>query len=122
MTRRDLQLVARDKGRPWDLGKDFEASAVLSEIAPAATIGHPRSGLIELQVNGEARQSADISELINNVAEVLVHLSRFYHLAPGDLIYTGTPAGVGPVVPGDRVTGSIAGVGEIALTIGPAEA
>lgn len=118
MTRRDLQLRAREKQRPWDLGKDFEQSAVMSEIVLAAEIGHPTTGLIELKVNGEVRQSADLSELINNVSEVIVHLSRFYHLVPGDLIYTGTPAGVGPVKSGDTITGRVEGVGEIALTIG----
>lgn len=118
MTRRDLQLHARDKGRPWDLGKDIEGGSVLAEIVPVAEIGHLETGTIALSVNGEVKQKADLSELINSVPEILVHLSRFYHLQPGDLIYTGTPAGVGPVVPGDQLEGSIEGVGTIALTIG----
>ncbi|MGC2857464.1 fumarylacetoacetate hydrolase family protein [Novispirillum sp. DQ9] len=119
MTRRDLQLRAREKQRPWDLGKDFEESAVIGEIVPADAIGHPTRGVIELKVNGAVRQHADLSELINSVAEIIVHLSRFYHLQPGDLIYTGTPAGVGTVVPGDRITGHIDGIGEITLDIAP---
>jgi fumarylpyruvate hydrolase len=121
MTRRDLQFAAREQRRPWDLGKDVEQSAVLSEIVPASDIGHPSAGRIELRVNGEVKQSADISQLIHKVPEVLAHLSTFYHLNPGDLIYTGTPEGVGPVNSGDRLEGVIDGVGTIALTIGPAE-
>ena len=118
MTRRDLQFAAREQRRPWDLGKDFEQSAVLAEIVPAQEIGHPRKGRIELRVNGETRQSSDLSLLIHGVAEVVTHLSTFYHLQPGDLIYTGTPEGVGPVKPGDEIAGSIEGVGTIALTVG----
>jgi len=121
MTRRDLQSAAKEQRRPWDLGKDFEQSAVLSEIVPASEIGHPAAGRIELRVNGEPRQNGDISELIHNVPEIIAHLSTFYHLQPGDLIYTGTPEGVGPVTPGDALAGTIAGVGTITLTIGPAE-
>ena len=121
MTRRDLQSAAKEQRRPWDLGKDFEQSAVLSEIVPASEIGHPAAGRIELRVNGEPRQSGDISELIHKVPEVIAHLSTFYHLQPGDLIYTGTPEGVVPVTRGDALAGTIAGVGTIALTIGPAE-
>jgi fumarylpyruvate hydrolase len=120
MTRRDLQAAAKEKQRPWDVAKDVEHSAVLSEIAPAAAIGHPRDGLIELRVNGEAKQSSDLSLMIHSVPEVIAHLSTLYHLEPGDLIYTGTPEGVGPVMPGDQLEGSIAGVGTIALTIGAA--
>jgi fumarylpyruvate hydrolase len=121
MTRRDLQNAAKDQRRPWDLGKDVEQSAVLSEIVPAAEIGHPAAGLIELRVNGDVKQSADISQLIHKVPDVIAHLSTFYHLQPGDLIYTGTPEGVGPVKPGDVLAGTIAGVGTIGLTLGPAE-
>jgi len=117
MTRRDLQLNARAKSRPWDLGKDFEESAVISEIVPATECGHPTTGTIQLAVNGETKQKADLSELINNVAEILEHLSKFYHLGPGDIIMTGTPAGVGAVVSGDKITGSIDGVNDISLTI-----
>ncbi len=121
MTRRDLQAQAKEKARPWDLGKDVEGSAVLGAIAPAAEVGHPTSGLIELSVNGEVRQSADLDQLIWSVPELIAHLSRYYHLDAGDLIYTGTPAGVGPVVAGDTLVGRIAGIGDIALNIGPAE-
>jgi len=121
MTRRDLQFAAREQRRPWDLGKDVEQSAVLSEIVPAKEIGHPTAGLIELRLNDEVKQLADVSQLIHKVPEIVAHLSTFYHLHPGDLIYTGTPEGVGPVAPGDVLQGTIAGVGTIALTIGPAE-
>ncbi len=119
MTRRDLQLVARDKGRPWDLGKDVEQSSVCSEIVPmqGRIIG---SGAIALEVNGVTKQSSDVNKLIWNVREIIVDLSLFYHLQPGDLIYTGTPEGVGPVVAGNKITGRVAGVAEISLTVGPA--
>lgn len=119
MTRRDLQLIARDKGRPWDLGKDVEQSSVVSEIVPmpAVVLGQ---GEIAMSVNGKVRQHSDLSKLIWNVPELIVDLSKFYHLQPGDLIFTGTPEGVGPVQSGDRIDGRIAGVGTIALTIGPA--
>ncbi len=121
MTRRDLQLVAREQRRPWDLGKDVEQSAVLSEIVPASDIGHPSAGRIELRVNGAVKQRADLSQLIHKVPEVIAHLSTFYHLQPGDLIFTGTPEGVGPVVAGDVLHGDVEGVATLTLTIGPAE-
>jgi len=121
MTRRDLQLVAREQGRPWDLGKDFEKSAVCSEIVPAGGLGVLSAGAINLQVNGETRQSADLAQLIWNIPELLADLSKFYHLEPGDLIYTGTPEGVGAVKPGDLITGHVDGVGDIALAIGQPE-
>lgn len=117
MTRRDLQLIARQKSRPWDFGKDFEQSAVISPIVPAGECGHPASGTIELRVNGETRQSSDLELLIHSVPEVIADLSKYYHLVPGDLIFTGTPEGVGPVVAGDHLMGSIAGVGEIDLRV-----
>lgn len=121
MTRRDLQTQAREKQRPWDLGKDFEDSAVLGPIVPASRIGHPTKAAISLTVNAVVKQSSNIEELIHSVPALIAHLSQFYHLQPGDLIYTGTPEGVGPVKPGDRIEGKIDGVGSIALTIGPAE-
>jgi fumarylpyruvate hydrolase len=121
MTRRDLQAVAKDKQRPWDTGKNVEQSAVLGEIAPAAEIGHPSRGRIELRVNGETKQSGDLSALIHSVPAIVADLSRYYHLQAGDLIYTGTPAGVGAVKPGDRLAGSIEGVGTVALQLGEAE-
>lgn len=120
MTRRDLQLVARDKGRPWDLGKDVEQSSVASAIVPMPGVVIDK-GEIQLAVNGQTKQQSDIGKLIWNIRELIADLSLFYHLQPGDLIYTGTPEGVGAVVPGDRITGRVEGVGEIALTVGPAE-
>ena len=117
MTRRDLQMEAKSKGLPWDMAKNFEKSAVLSEIASVETIGHPESGLIELSVNGEIRQSGDLRELVNSPAELIAYLSSFYHLGLGDLIYTGTPSGVGPALPGDQIEGHIQGVGTISLGI-----
>ena len=119
MTRRDLQLVARDKGRPWDLGKDVEQSSVCSEIVPMPGVVIER-GAIALEVNGQTKQSSDVDKLIWNIREIIADLSLFYHLQPGDLIYTGTPEGVGAVVPGDQITGRVAGVAEVALTVGPA--
>jgi fumarylpyruvate hydrolase len=120
MTRRDLQLVAREKGRPWDLGKDIEQGSVISEIVPmpGVVIEH---GEVVLTVNGQPRQRSDVDKLIWNIRELIADLSQYYHLQPGDLIYTGTPEGVGPVQPGDRLEGRVAGVGEIVLQIGAAE-
>ena len=120
MTRRDLQLVARDKGRPWDLGKDIEHGSVVSEIVPMpGTV--LTQGELALTVNGEPRQKSDLSKLIWDIREIIEDLSTFYHLQPGDLIFTGTPEGVGPVVAGDRIDGHVAGVGEISLRIGAKE-
>jgi fumarylpyruvate hydrolase len=120
MTRRDLQLVARDQGRPWDLGKDVEDSSIVSEIVPMPGVVLER-GALALTVNGQPRQQSDVAMLIWNIREVIADLSRFYHLQTGDLIFTGTPEGVGPVVAGDRIDGHIDGVGEIRLHIGAAE-
>jgi len=119
MTRRDLQLVARDKGRPWDLGKDVEQSAVCSAVVAMPGVVIER-GEIALAVNNITQQQSDVDKLIWNIREILADLSLFYHLQPGDLIFTGTPEGVGAVQPGDRISGHVAGVGEIALTVGPA--
>lgn len=121
MTRRDLQGLAKKGGAPWDLAKDFEGGAVLGELAPASEIGHPAAGVISLTVNGEERQHADLSDLIWSVPEIVSQLSQYYHLKPGDLIYTGTPEGVGPVGPGDVLQGSVQGVGSVALTVGQPE-
>jgi fumarylpyruvate hydrolase len=121
MTRRDLQNAAKEKQRPWDIAKNVEQSAVLGAIAPAVDIGHPANGRIELRLNGVAKQSGDLSLLIHGVPAVIAHLSQYYHLQPGDLIYTGTPAGVGAVKPGDRLEGSIEGIGTIALQLGDPE-
>lgn len=117
MTRRDLQIASRDSKGPWDIGKDFENAAVISPIRPAENIGHPSSGRIYLSVNGEIRQDSDLSHLIWSVPEIISHLSQFYRLAPGDLIYTGTPDGVGAVSPGDVITGEIDGVGTLELRV-----
>ncbi len=117
MTRRDLQIKSREMGRPWDFGKDFENSAVIGELVPASETGPLQAGRIHLAVNGQVRQDADLADLIWSVPEVIANLSQYYHLQPGDLIYTGTPEGVGPVQPGDRITGGIDGLGVIELTI-----
>lgn len=121
MTRRDLQLIARDKGRPWDLGKDIEQGSVCSEIVPTQGVVID-SGAIVLEVNGKTKQCSDVGKLIWNIREIIADLSQFYHLQPGDLIYTGTPEGVGAVVSGDRITGRVHGVAEVALSVSPAEA
>jgi fumarylpyruvate hydrolase len=117
MTRRDLQIEARKAGRPWDMGKAFDESAPCGEISPAATTGPLTGGAISVSVNGETRQSSDLSLLIWNVAEVIADLSTYVELAPGDLIYTGTPEGVGPVQPGDRLVGKIDGLADLEITI-----
>ena len=103
MTRRDLQLAARKAGRPWDLGKNFDAAAVVGPWTPAATFGDPTDGQLRLTHNGEVRQQAALSTMIASVAEIIADLSSYGALAPGDVIFTGTPAGVGPVEPGDRI-------------------
>jgi fumarylpyruvate hydrolase len=121
MTRRDLQLQSREKGRPWDFGKAFEQSAVISQITPAAGFGEIGPQRIWLKVGDEVRQDAHLSDLIWSVPEIVNHLSGYYHLVPGDLIYTGTPAGVGPVESGDVITGGIDGLAGIELTIGQPE-
>jgi fumarylpyruvate hydrolase len=117
LTRRDLQLAARNSGRPWESGKSFDASAPISAIRPLPSGVLPTSGRIELRVNGETRQDGDLDQLIWSCAEVISQLSTLYELKPGDLIYTGTPAGVGPVDRGDTIHGSVAGVGEITISI-----
>ena len=117
LTRRDLQMQARDAGRPWDWGKGFDRSAPVAPIRPVAEIGHPDRGRIWLAVNDRIKQDADLAELIWSVPEILSILSHSMTLAAGDLIMTGTPAGVGPLVPGDRVAGGIDPVGPISLTI-----
>lgn len=121
MTRRDLQKKAQGKGRPWDLGKAFEQSAVIAEITKASDYGEIGSQRIMLAVNGETRQDGLLSDLIWSVPEIISHLSRYYHLMPGDLIYTGTPAGVGPLEPGDEIAGEIDGLAPISLRIGAPE-
>jgi fumarylpyruvate hydrolase len=118
MTRRDLQLSERAHQRPWDLGKDVEQSAVLSKITKAKDFGAVGPQRIHLSLNGEVKQDAHLDDLVWKVDEIVSHLSKFYHLGPGDVIMTGTPAGVGPVVPGDKITGGIDGLDPISLKIG----
>ncbi|NDW03122.1 fumarylacetoacetate hydrolase family protein [Jiella pacifica] len=117
MTRRDLQAGAKKLGRPWEIAKAFEKSAPISEIVLASAIGHPSAGAITLAVNGETRQSGDLSQMIWKTGEVIAHLSGLFELAPGDLIMTGTPAGVGAVVRGDRLEGTVEGVGTLVVMV-----
>jgi fumarylpyruvate hydrolase len=121
MTRRDLQNAARDKGRPWDLGKDFENSAVLAPIVRADKFGAIGEQRIALTVNGIVKQDQVLADLIWSVPEIISDLSQYYHLRAGDLIYTGTPSGVGPVKPGDRLVGTIDGLEPVELTISDPE-
>ncbi|MGE5640945.1 MAG: fumarylacetoacetate hydrolase family protein [Clostridia bacterium] len=120
MTRRDLQQIGKDHGRPWDFGKNFDEAAPCSELVPAAKAGHPSRGAIWLNVNGKQRQRADLSEMIWSVPEQIAYLSEYYTLEPGDVIFSGTPAGVGPVKPGDEMHGGIDNVGELKVRIVPA--
>jgi len=117
MTRRDLQGVAKEMRRPWEAGKSFDRAAPCSAIVPTADIGHPDSGRIWLAVNDEIRQDGDLAQQIWNVSESIAHLTKLFELVPGDLIMTGTPAGVGSVNPGDKVTGGIDGIADIAITV-----
>ena len=121
MTRRDLQNEAKATGRPWDTGKGFENSAVITDLVRVQDIGWLDKGAITLAVNGTEKQRGDLSDMIWSVPEIVANLSQFYHLHPGDLIYTGTPEGVGPVVTGDVITGHIEGLVDLSLTIGPAD-
>lgn len=121
MTRRDLQIREREKQRPWDLGKDVEGSAVFAPLTRAEAFGAVGPQRIHLSVNGKTRQDAQLADMIHTCPEIVADLSRYYHLAPGDVIMTGTPAGVGPVVAGDAITGGIDGLAPIALGIGVAE-
>jgi fumarylpyruvate hydrolase len=117
MTRRDLQGEAKKLGRPWDIGKAFDWSAPCSDIVPAQSIGHPDAGAVWLKVNDELRQSGDLNQMIWKVPEIIAYLSGLFSLAPGDLIFSGTPSGVGPTVRGDRLHGGVDGVGEIELRV-----
>ena len=119
MTRRDLQMAARKAGRPWDMGKGFDQSAPCGLITPADRAGDLSKGAISVAVNGEVRQQSDLSLLIWSVPEIIADLSRYGELRPGDLIYTGTPEGVGSVRPGDRLLGRIDGLSDLAISIGP---
>ena len=117
MTRRDLQSMAKKDGRPWEASKGFDHAAPISSIRSVSEIGHPDSGRIWLAVNGENRQDSDLNLQIWSVQEGLSHLSKLYEVMPGDLIYTGTPDGVGPINPGDVMTGGIDGIGEIEISV-----
>lgn len=118
MTRRDLQAEARGKGRPWDAGKNVEQSSPMGLIHPATALGDATRGAITLTVNGELKQQGDLSEMISPVDRLIEFLSSLYRLEPGDLIYTGTPAGVGPVVPGDVMVVEIEGLSSLTITVG----
>lgn len=103
MTRRDLQGIAKKAGRPWEIGKSFEHAAPVAPLTPATTIGHPDAGVMTLTVNGTPRQQGDLNQMIWKIPEMIAHLSQYYRLAAGDVILTGTPAGVGPVLRGDQL-------------------
>jgi fumarylpyruvate hydrolase len=118
MTRRDLQFAARDRGRPWEMGKGWDHSAPCSALMPAAKIGHPAKGVIKLAVNGQVKQNSDLGAMIWKVPEMISYLSALVALAPGDIIYSGTPDGVGPVVKGDKLHGEIEKVGTLDVAIG----
>jgi fumarylpyruvate hydrolase len=117
LTRRDLQTAAKNAGRPWDTSKGFDHSAPVTEIHTVSQVGHPARGRIWLKVGAELRQDGDLDELIWSVPEAVAELSTLFALVPGDLIFTGTPAGVGPLKPGDKVTGGVEGVDEIRIEI-----
>jgi fumarylpyruvate hydrolase len=117
LTRRDLQAWAKKAAKPWEVAKGFDHSAPIGTLVPASVLSSPLKGRIGLMVNNEVRQSADISDMIWDLPHVIAELSKYFELFSGDLIFTGTPAGVGAVVKGDRVWGSVAGVGEVETTI-----
>jgi len=117
MTRRDLQAEAKKMGRPWDVGKAFDGSAPCTPIRPAAEIGHPTKGAVWLEVNGAPRQRGDLAQLIWKIPEMIAYLSKLFTLAPGDLVFTGTPAGVGPVERGDLLRGGVDGVGALTVRV-----
>lgn len=121
LTRRDRQRESFAKGLPWEIGKSFDHSAPCGNIHPVAAVGHCLSGEIRLSVNGELRQRADLRQMIWNVPEIVAQLSRLYTLMPGDLVMTGTPAGVGPVVPGDRLEAAVERLSALVVTIAPPE-
>jgi fumarylpyruvate hydrolase len=121
MTRRDLQNDMKKQGRPWDIGKSYDASAPIGPIHPITATGELLRGAITLDVNGQRKQTGDLADLIWNVNETIATLSQAWTLAAGDLIYTGTPAGVGAVVPGDEMTVAIAGLGTLEVRVTQAE-
>jgi len=119
MTRRDLQSDMREKKRPWDIGKSFAQAAPIGQVHPVTTVGQLARGKIWLDVNGKRRQEGDLADMIWDVPHTLAFLSQYYELLPGDLVFTGTPAGVGAVVAGDRLNGGIDGLGTLAIAIAP---
>ncbi len=120
LTRRDLQQVAKDRSWPWGAAKAFDHGAPCGDLQTVAAIGHPAKGAITLKVDGELRQQGDLADMIWPLPEILAALSRLFELVPGDLVYTGTPAGVGPVRPGERLDAEVAGVGSLSVTVGEA--
>src|SRR6056297_525596 len=121
LTRRDLQAAAKEKRRPWDLGKDFENAAVIAPITRADSFGQPGSQRISLSHNGIVVQDAQLSDMVWSVPELIAHLSQYYHLKPGDLIYTGTPAGVGAIAPESTLLGEVDGLQPVSVSIGQCE-
>ncbi|MGZ5787381.1 MAG: fumarylacetoacetate hydrolase family protein [Ramlibacter sp.] len=119
LTCRDLQAAAKEAGRPWDFAKGFDASGPCSELHPVSEVGHPNNARVWVEVNGVVKQDGNLDEMIWKVPEVIAAISRYVALQPGDLIFSGTPAGVGPLVPGDRVRGGVDGVAGFQLEIGP---
>lgn len=117
LTRRDLQTRAKDKGHPWDMGKGFDQGGPIGALHPVGEVGHPEKGAIWLKVNGDRRQHGDLSQMTWNVAEVIANLSTYIRLAPGNLIFTGTPSGVSTVVRGDVLEGGVEGLGELRITL-----
>jgi fumarylpyruvate hydrolase len=118
LTRRDMQIASRKKEQPWEIGKSFDHSAPCGALAPVSAIGHPKTGRIWLSVNGTERQTGDLSEMIWNVPEIIAKLSLQVALGAGDIIMTGTPAGVAPLSPGDKIACGIDGIGTLSVTIG----
>jgi fumarylpyruvate hydrolase len=120
LPRRDVQALAKKEGRPWEAAKGFDHSAPITPIARSADVGHPVRGRIWLEVNGALRQEGDIADMIWNVPDILRELATWFSLQPGDLVFTGTPAGVGRLAPGDRVSGGVEGIGLLEHVMGPA--
>ncbi|MFC9557753.1 fumarylacetoacetate hydrolase family protein [Rhodococcus sp. NPDC056960] len=119
LTRRDLQAHAKENRHPWDMAKGFDSSAACTALRSLTETGQLKSGRIWLETNGEMRQESDLIDMIWSTSEIIAYISRAVALAPGDLIYTGTPSGVGPLAPGDRVRGGVDGLAEFELTVGP---
>ena len=117
MTRRDLQGQMKKMGRPWEIGKAFERSAPCGPVHRVEEVGHPSEGLVQLKVNGAVTQEGDLNQMIWKVPEMISYLSEYFELAAGDVILSGTPSGVGPVVRGDRMEASVAGIGELSVTV-----